>query len=44
MAVVGEKEMESNTFAVRSRREDQLGQMTLESFLKKLQDELDKKF
>jgi len=43
MAVVGEKEMESGTFAVRSRREDQLGQMSLESFLKKLQDELDKK-
>ena len=29
MAVVGEKEMAANAFAVRSRREDQLGQMDL---------------
>ena len=41
MAVVGEKEQNAKTFAVRSRREDQLGQMTLESFAEKLQSDLD---
>lgn len=43
LAVAGDKEMESNTFAVRSRREDQLGQLDMESFLKKLQMELENK-
>ncbi|MBO7146182.1 MAG: threonine--tRNA ligase [Lentisphaeria bacterium] len=43
MAVVGEKEMQSNTFAIRSRREDQLGQMDLATFMKKLQNEVDNK-
>ena len=41
MAVVGEKEQSAGTFAIRSRREDQLGQMTLESFAEKLQSDLD---
>ena len=43
MAVVGEKEMQSGTFAIRSRREDQLGQMDLETFAKKLQNDIDNK-
>jgi len=43
MAVVGEKEMAANSFAVRSRREDQLGQMTLETFAEKLQNDIDNK-
>ncbi len=43
IAVVGDKEMENGTYAIRSRREDQLGQLSLESFLKKLQEELDNK-
>ena len=43
MAVVGEKEMAANAFAVRSRREDQLGQMDLETFAKKLQNDIDNK-
>ncbi|OQA87413.1 MAG: Threonine--tRNA ligase [Lentisphaerae bacterium ADurb.Bin242] len=43
MAVVGGKEMESGTFAVRSRREDQLGQMDLATFMKKLKNDVDNK-
>lgn len=41
MAVVGEKEQSSNTYAIRSRREDQLGQMSLESFAEKLKSDLE---
>ncbi len=41
MAVIGEQEQNSGTMAVRSRREDQLGQMDLETFVKKLQTELE---
>ena len=44
LAVAGDKEMESNTFAIRTRREDQLGQMDLATFVKKLQFELENKF
>jgi threonyl-tRNA synthetase len=43
MAVVGDKEMETNTVAVRSRREDQLGQMNLDSLLEKLKSDLEKR-
>ena len=43
MAVVGEKEMAANSFAVRSRREDQLGQMNLETFAEKLKNDIDNK-
>ena len=43
MAVVGEKEMQSNTFAIRSRREDQLGQMDLATFAEKLKNDIDNK-
>lgn len=43
LAVAGDREMETGSFAIRSRREDQLGQMTLESFIKKLQEELEKR-
>ena len=41
MAVIGEKEQAEGTMAVRSRREDQLGAMDLETFIKKLQSELE---
>ena len=44
MAVVGDKEMENKTFAVRTRREDQLGEMDLETFVKKLNSELENRF
>ncbi len=44
MAVVGDREMEAGEFAVRTRREDQLGAMNLEAFAEKLQSELDNKF
>ena len=44
LAVAGDKEMESNTFAIRTRREDQLGQMDIATFIKKLQFELENKF
>ena len=43
MAVVGDREMESGTFSVRSRREDQLGAMDLDTLVKKLQEEVDNK-
>ena len=43
MAVVGEKEMAANSFAIRSRREDQLGQMDLKTFAEKLQSDIDNK-
>ncbi len=43
MAVVGEREMAENKFAVRSRKEDQLGQMTLDELVKKLKYEIDNK-
>ena len=44
MAVVGDKEMENKTFSVRTRREDQLGEMDLETFVKKLNSELENRF
>lgn len=43
MAVVGDKEMETNGFAVRSRREDQLGVMDFDSLVKKLQEDVENK-
>ena len=43
MAVAGDKEMEEGSFSIRSRREDQLGNMDLESFAKKLQSDIDNK-
>ena len=42
MAVVGDKEMQ-NTFSIRSRREDQLGEMDLATFVKKLQNDVENK-
>lgn len=43
MAVVGDKEMQNNTFSIRSRREDQLGEMDLATFVKKLQNDVENK-
>ena len=44
LAVVGDKEMEDNTFSVRTRREDQLGAMTFEKFVEKLNSELENRY
>ena len=41
MAVVGAQEVENGTFSVRTRREGQLGAMDFETFVKKLQTELE---
>ena len=43
LSVIGEKEQSEGTMAVRSRREDQLGAMNLETFIEKLQSELENK-
>ena len=43
MAVVGDKEMQNNTFSIRSRREDQIGEMDLATFVKKLQNDVENK-
>lgn len=43
MAVVGDKEMQNNTFSIRSRRENQLGEMDLATFVKKLQNDVENK-
>ena len=43
MAGVGDKEMQNNTFSIRSRREDQLGEMDLATFVKKLQNDVENK-
>jgi len=39
--IVGDKEIEMNSVSVRSRKEGNLGLMTLESFLEKIKPELD---
>lgn len=41
--VIGANEAENETIAVRSRREDQLGEMKIEDFAKKLQFDIDNK-
>lgn len=43
MLVVGKKEMEAGLVAVRKRRQGDLGQMTLEAFLKQIQEEINSK-
>ncbi len=43
MLVIGDKEMENGTCAVRSRREDQLGEMAIADIIAKIKDEVDKK-
>jgi len=43
MLVIGDKEAEDGTVAVRSRKDGDLGTMTLEDFMSKLQDEIDSK-
>ena len=43
MAVAGAREQEAGTFSVRSRKEDQLGAMTLEELIEKLQNEIENK-
>ena len=44
LAVVGDNEMEDNTFSIRTRREDQLGAMTFEKFVEKLNSELENRY
>ncbi len=43
MLVIGDKEVEQGVLAVRSRREGDLGTMTPEAFVQKLQKEIDEK-
>ena len=43
LLVVGDKEMENGTCAVRSRREDQLGEMSVADIIAKIQDDVAKK-
>ncbi|MBQ9931661.1 MAG: threonine--tRNA ligase [Firmicutes bacterium] len=43
LCVIGEKEMEAGTLTVRSSKEGELGEMSLEDFMKKLREEIDTK-
>ena len=43
MLVVGDKEIEANTVAVRSRKEGDLGQVNKEEFLERMQEEIENK-
>jgi threonyl-tRNA synthetase len=43
MAVIGEREKEAGTVSVRSRREDQLGEMNLKELSEKLLSDIDNK-
>ncbi|MDQ5983293.1 MAG: Threonine--tRNA ligase 2 [Eubacteriales bacterium SKADARSKE-1] len=43
MVVIGDKEVESNTISVRSRKDGNLTQMTLDEFLNMLNEEINKK-
>ena len=41
MIVIGDKELENNTIGVRSRNDGELGQMSLDEFIKKIKYEID---
>ena len=43
MLVVGDKEIEANAVAVRSRKEGDLGQVNKEEFLERMQEEIENK-
>jgi len=43
LCVIGEKEMEAGTLTVRSSKEGELGEMSLEDFMQKLREEIDTK-
>jgi len=43
MAIAGDKELESKTVSVRSRREDQLGEMSVDALIQKIQSDIDNK-
>jgi len=43
MLVVGDKEVESGTLAVRSRKEGELGELTVDEFIAKIKNEIDTK-
>ena len=43
MLVVGDKELENNTVSVRSRKDGDLGTTSLNDFIAKASDEVDKK-
>jgi threonyl-tRNA synthetase len=43
MLVIGDKEMENNLVAVRSRKEGELGQILLENFVAKILEEIKNK-
>ncbi|OQA13942.1 MAG: Threonine--tRNA ligase [Firmicutes bacterium ADurb.Bin356] len=43
MLILGDKEIEQNMVAVRSRREGDIGKMTLDEFISKLKKEIEEK-
>lgn len=43
MLVVGDKEIEANAVAVRSRKEGDLGQVNKEEFLERMKEEINNK-
>ena len=43
MLVIGDKEIEANAVAVRSRKDGDLGQVKVEDFVKKIKEEIDTK-
>ena len=43
MLIIGDKEMENDAIAIRSRKEGDLGQMTVDSFINKIINEVNEK-
>ena len=43
MLVMGAKEVEANAVAVRSRKDGDIGQMSLDEFMTKIQNEIENK-
>ena len=42
MIILGDKEQEANTIGIRSRKDGDIGQMTIEEFISKIKDEEEK--
>jgi len=40
MLIIGDKEVEAKAVGVRSRKDGDIGQMSLEDFMKKIQEEI----
>ena len=43
MLIIGDKEIETNAVGVRSRKAGDIGQMQIEAFIEKIQEEIDDK-